>query len=326
MSFHEGVKLVEVEKWNHGVAVVLGVVVGVPKDSSDEKAGMDSACVQQTVRHLVDFAVRVFQIAEEVDNRVTNKDWADPPEGKILQALFGLSKDNEHGNVPCNLAPSALLNLAHDAALSTVVPIVEAPLPAAVVNCLTKCWVGNSSNSHLEGTKDVQESVNVSHTCDGDISESWLFELFAGVVAGELRVLVNIVRIGMVLLVHHAFMSSKLECEAADSEETSVVEPLSLKGIAVEELVLSGKRKGLELKSIEGVKEQKSQYLQWVRKETFIKFDVQAMKCISRQGHDAQVGYQAFKTLGVRLGHELDQDTVWKYERQRSEGLIRCLS
>ena len=52
--------LVEIEERNHGVAVVFAVVVGIPKDGTDEKVGADSAGVEETVGFLGDLAVSML--------------------------------------------------------------------------------------------------------------------------------------------------------------------------------------------------------------------------------------------------------------------------
>jgi citrate lyase gamma subunit len=310
MAIHEGMELVKVEEGNHGVAVVLGVEVGVPEDGADQQAGVHGAGVQKTVGNLRDLAVGVFQVAEEVDNRVPNKHWAHPPEGKVLQSLHGSTKDEDHGKVPSNLAPGAMLDLGHNATFSAVVPLREAPFDATVVNSDSKGRVDDSSHTHLEGPEDIQESHEVSHAGHGDIAESRFFQLFAGVVTGELRVFVFVVGVGVVLLVHHTLMSSQFEAKASNKEETNVVVLLGLEGIAVEELVLPCKCKGLELKAKKGVEKQKGQRLRGTLQQAFIQLDVQGVNGIGRQGHDGQVGKEAFEALLVRLGHQPNQDSI----------------
>ena len=310
MAIHEGMELVKVEEGDHGVAVMLGMEVGVPENGTDEKAGVDGAGVQKTVGNLGNLAVGMFQVAEEVDNGIPNKDWAHPPEGKVLKPLLCSTKDEEHRKVPSNLAPGAMLNLAHNATFGAVVPLREAPFKATVVNGDSKGRINDSPDTHLEGPEDIQESHEVSHAGHWDIAEARFFKLFAGVVTGKLRVLVNVVGVGVVLLVHHALVCSQFEAKASNKEETSVVVPLGLEGVTVEEFVLTCKGKGLELKAIKGVENQEGQSLGGILQQACIQLDVQSVNGIRRQGHDAQVGKEAFKALLVRFGHELDQDSV----------------
>lgn len=65
--------------------------------------------------------------------------------------------------------------------------------------------------------------------------------------------LVNMVCIRVVLLVHDTLMLSKLKAKYTSVEQTQIVDPLRLEGIAVEELVLACKCKALELESIKQV-------------------------------------------------------------------------
>lgn len=72
MVVHQSVDLVKVEEWDHGVAVVLGVVVGIPEQCSDEQVGAHGASVQEAVGFLGHLTVSMFEVAEIVHNRVAN--------------------------------------------------------------------------------------------------------------------------------------------------------------------------------------------------------------------------------------------------------------
>ena len=55
--------LVKIEEGNHGVAVVLAVVVGVPKDGSDEKVRANSASVEKAVGLFGDLAIGMLKVS-----------------------------------------------------------------------------------------------------------------------------------------------------------------------------------------------------------------------------------------------------------------------
>ncbi len=75
---HEFVELVKVVKGDHGVGVVLRVVVGIPQENANQKVGANASSIAKKVVVVLGyFAVCMFEIAEVVDNRVPKKDWDD---------------------------------------------------------------------------------------------------------------------------------------------------------------------------------------------------------------------------------------------------------
>jgi len=62
-----------------------------------------------------------------------------------------------------------------------------------------------------------------------------------------------VVREGVVLLVHDALVFAKLKAKESNKEQGPIIDPLGLPGIAMKELMLPSKSKGLELEAIEEV-------------------------------------------------------------------------
>jgi len=311
MVMHESIDLVEIEKGNHGVAVVLGVEVGIPHNGTDEKVGANGTSVEEVVVLLGHFAVRMLKVAKVVDHGVSHKDWTDPPKGKILKSLLGSSKDEEHGGVSADLGNGSHLELTHNATILAIVPAFEAPFVAAVVDGDTHGREDDPSDSVQEGARDIHEASDVSQARKRNIAESRKLELFTSEVADKLGVLVDVVGIGVVLLVHDTFMSTHFKAKDTNKEEGKVVDPLGLPGIAVEEFVLSRKCKGLELKAIEWVENHKAKGLYGVlHEEVLVELDIQLADGIGRQSHNAQVDSETFESLVVRFCHEPDQDTI----------------
>jgi len=58
IGVHDFVDLVKVEKWDHGVAVVLGMVVGIPQECPNKDIRSDASRILQAVRSLRDFACK----------------------------------------------------------------------------------------------------------------------------------------------------------------------------------------------------------------------------------------------------------------------------
>jgi hypothetical protein len=77
---------VKVEKGNHGVAVVLRVIVGIPEENVNQKFGANASSIVKAVVFHGYFAVGMFKIAEVVDNWVPKKNWEDPPEQDTLSS------------------------------------------------------------------------------------------------------------------------------------------------------------------------------------------------------------------------------------------------
>jgi hypothetical protein len=77
---HEFVELVKVVKGDHGVGVVLRVVVGIPQENANQKVGANASSIAKVVVVLGYFAVGMFEIAEVlVDNRVPKQEGPGQP-------------------------------------------------------------------------------------------------------------------------------------------------------------------------------------------------------------------------------------------------------
>lgn len=148
---HEFVDTAQVEKWDHGVAVMLGVVVGVPQERPDDNVTADAAGVPQTVRVLGDFAIGVLKVPEVVDHRVAHEDRNDPPKEEAFDSLARLAEQVEHGGVTDQLRNGGPLNGAHDARLLGVGPVLEAPPKSAVVDGHAHGRANDPTNAALEG-------------------------------------------------------------------------------------------------------------------------------------------------------------------------------
>jgi hypothetical protein len=88
MVVQEFVELVKVAKGDHGVAVILSVVVGIPQENANQKVGANASSIAKVVVVLGYFAVGMFEIAEVVDNRVPKKDRDNPPEHRDYLVLL----------------------------------------------------------------------------------------------------------------------------------------------------------------------------------------------------------------------------------------------
>lgn len=72
MVVHEFVQLVKVVERYHGVAVMLGVEVGIPEQDSDQQVGSNAASILETVGVSIDFTVGMLQVAKVVHNGVAD--------------------------------------------------------------------------------------------------------------------------------------------------------------------------------------------------------------------------------------------------------------
>ena len=306
---HELVDFVQVEKWHHRVAVVLGVVVGVPQERADDDVGAHAAGVAKTVRLLGDLTVGVLEVAEIVDDRVSTENRGNPPEE---EGLWVLDADEVDGGGVCGeLGESGHLQLLHDATLLAVRPFLETPSRAAVVDRNAHRGEDDAASPALEGVRDVEELPEVGDAAVRDVAKGGVLELLARVVAGELGVLVDVVGVGVVLLVHDLLVSTKFEAEDSCQEETDVVVHLGLEGVAVKELMLSSESEALELEAVEEVQRNEHEELGWIVEDALVEWvDVQEMNGVRGERHDTEVDGQALEAFVVALLHQVDEDSI----------------
>lgn len=134
MLIHEFIDLVQVEKGDHGVTVMLGVKVGVPEQNTNEQIGSNTACVEEAVGIFGDFTVGVLEVTDVVDDGVSNQNRDEPPKGESRKALACTANGGKNSNVDQNLATGGELEFVHDTALFAVVKILEAPTSTTVVD------------------------------------------------------------------------------------------------------------------------------------------------------------------------------------------------
>jgi hypothetical protein len=190
---HVLVDAAQVEKWDHGIAVVLGMVVRIPQQSSNDDVAPDASSVPQAVGLLGYFAVGVLEVAEVVDAWVPDEDWDDPPEEKGLDALPSPSQTEVDGKVERDLSYGSHLDCLHDTRLLGIGPVLETPAPAAVVDGDSEGRAEDFADAAFEGRINVEELSEVREAAKRQVTEAWVFELLPSVVARKLGVEVNVV-------------------------------------------------------------------------------------------------------------------------------------
>lgn len=247
-------ELGEVEEGNHGVAVMLHVVIGVPQKLTNEGIRLDGASVAKHVG-LVHLAVGVLGVADVVDGAVSDNDGDNPPEENGLKAFLGASKDCKDHYVDEKLDSRSLLEVLD--VHGSVHVSLHAPSCARVVNGDT---VGGTEDSHCpasKGEEDVKESLEVTVSAVGDTAELGVLQLLAREEAGKLGVLIDMVGVGVMLLVHESFVFGRFEANNSHGQHDPVVVLLGLPGVSVEEFVVSSKGEALKLESVEDVERNK---------------------------------------------------------------------
>jgi hypothetical protein len=117
----------------------------------------------------------------------------------------------------------------------------------------------------------------------------------------------------VVLFVHDAFVRAKLKAHGADDEENDVVDPLGFPGIAMKELVLTGKSEALELKAVKYVERNENSNLSWVLEDVLgERKDLQEVDGVRRGSENRKVGEEPLEAFVVRLLNQLENDTVVK--------------
>ena len=71
----------------------------------------------------------------------------------------------------------------------------------------------------LEGAGKIEKPAKEVKTAKRQIAETWVLQLRTSKVAGELRVLVDIVGVGVMLFVHDTLVRAKFKAKDADEEE-----------------------------------------------------------------------------------------------------------
>ena len=308
--FHELVQLVKVKEGDHGVKMVLGVKVGVPKKNASDEVGAHRTSVSEAIGDLGDFAVGVFQVANVVDHGVSNENRHNPPEKHGFQAFASLANGRSDGDVERQLHQSRTLELGHDTRFLGVVEFLETPARARVVDGNAQGRKDDATRAALEGGKNVEETHEVGVSTGRQVAEAGVLEGLARVKAGEFRVLVNMVGEGVVLLVHHTFVFTELKTEKSGKEEGPVIDRLGLPGVAVKEFMLAGKGKALELEAVEKVERDKHEKL--FLSQTFLieRKDTQSMNGIGGARHDGKIKKEALESLSVGLLHKPNEDSV----------------
>lgn len=110
----------------------------------------------------------------------------------------------------------------------------------------------------------------------------------------------------MMLLVHDLFMGPHFETKDADKEETDVVDPFRLKGIAMHELMLTGKGKALELKAVKDI--EGNEHRPGRQRRIGIHLARVDGHCCQR--HDVQVDSKALEAMPIRFLHEIKKDSI----------------
>ena len=311
VSIHELMELVKVEEGDHWISVVLHMEVGIPKQLADEPVRLDGAGILEAVHLLADFAVGMLEVANVVDGRIADDNGDEPPEGQGGEALLGLAKEAKDDGVDGKLLPSSDLEALHQTRLGTVGLGLHGPATAAVVDGDAPGRVDDAQDSAGPGRPNVEELLEVGISAKGDVAEAGGLELLAAKVRGKLGILVNVVREGMVLLVHEALVGAKLETDTAEDEEDVVVVPFGFEGIAMQKFMLTSKGKGLELESVEQVERDEDGHLVPIGEDIHSEgVDVQPVDGVGRDTHNGQVFEQTLEALIVRLLHQLEDDAV----------------
>jgi len=223
---------------------------------------------------------------------------------------LALTKVSKQGDVVEDLTDGGILKITHNAALRAVAPLFQAPASSTVVHWNTKGRIEYSTKTALECVRDVQKLTNVSNAREWNISKRRIIQVFSAVEAGNLGVLINVVREGVVLLMHDAFMLSKFTAKDASVKETKIVYPLGLESISVKKLVLAGKGKALKLETVEKVERNKDGEL-FTSKAAFGEWkDIQLVNDIGGHCHDGKIRKEPFEAFCVGLFHETKQDPI----------------
>mmetsp|Transcript_13744 Transcript_13744/g.26328 ORF Transcript_13744/g.26328 Transcript_13744/m.26328 type:complete len:393 (-) Transcript_13744:106-1284(-) len=312
MFLHELVQLVEVIEGHHWIAMMFGVKISVPKKNTSDDVGSDRPSVSEAVGDLGDFAIGVFKVTDVVDDRVANEDGDNPPKEDGLQPFTSLADGRCNGNVERQLHEGSTLKFLHDARFLGVVEFLKAPASARVVDSHAHGRKDDAAGAALEGGKDVQELHDEGKSTRRQVTESWVFKGLARVEAGKFRVLVNVVGVGVVLLVHDAFVFAKFKAKEADKEQGPVIDPLGLPGIAMKELMLSSKSKGLKLETIKEVERDEHGELLGGKLGLVKGKDVHLMNRVDGSSHDGQVYEETLEALVVGLFHESDKNAIVK--------------
>jgi hypothetical protein len=292
--------------------VMFAMESRVPQQQAHKRIGADAASIAEAVRFLRDLAIGMFQVTEVVDHRVAEQHGEDPPKHECLTTLRSLSKVGKECDVVQDLQKSSTLKIGHYARLLAVGPFLEAPPGAAVVNSNAARRKEDAPETALEGVWNIEELSNVPPTSEGDVAKTFILENGAVIVARQLGVLVNMVGVGVMLLVHNPFMLAKLEAEDASVEQAEVIDPLGLEGVAVEEFVLTCKRKALKLESIEEVDWDEDGELSKIKAVLVKRKDTQPLYDLDSHGSDGKIGEESLEALIVGFLHESNQDSVIK--------------
>ena len=299
---HQSMQLGEVKKWNHGVAVVLCVEVGFPKEQANYEVRLASPRVPKHVWTLGHFAVGVLKVANIIHRGISNNDGNEPPKEKLLSAQGCLSNGSKHDNVTEELEDRKDLELLHNTTLLTVCLGLHAPSHTTVVNRLASSRIDEAKQSASKREGHVYECLEERVSTRGDIPKHWILKFLTRIVACQLRVFVYVVGISVVLFVHHTFVRAKLKAHGTDDEENSIVDPFGLPGIAMKKLVLTGKSEALELKAIKDVERKEHSNLSWVLKDDLVKReDLQAVDEVRRGSENRKVGEEPLEAFVVRL-------------------------
>jgi hypothetical protein len=283
---------------------------GVPEQEANERIRSNTAGISKAVGVLGHFTVSMFEVTKIIHNRISKQDWNNPPKEHGLKTSCSASKDHKESDPMKDLNDGSLLQILHDARLFTVGPFVERPSGATIVHGNSTCREKDATQTTFESARDIEKHLDVSPSREGNVPKSRVFQCFSIIVAGELWILVNVVGKSVVLLVHDSFMLAKLAGKDTGVEETQVVDPLGLECVAMKELVLSSKRKTLELETVEKVKRDKDSEL---CKSQALCLEWKNLKLMDRVGGQAQNGKiseESLEAFIVRLLHEADQDTV----------------
>ena len=186
----------------------------------------------------------------------------------------------------------------------------HAPSGATVVDGFAEGGAEEAHRAASEVEGNVEESLEVVVAAVDDPSEVGIFELFTAEEASELRILIDVVGVGVVLLVHEPLMLAKLEACNTNSKHDPVVVLSGLEGVAVKQLVVAGEGKALKLETEEDVERNEDGKVCWRHVLLAEGKHVHLVDGEDGEGEDRQILEEPLETFIVRLLHKLKQDLV----------------
>lgn len=180
---HVFIELVQSKERDHGVTMMLGVKVSVPKQGTDDQVGSNTASVAQTIGLLGNVTVGVFEIAEVVDDWITAQDWQYPPVCQVDESMWDVGSSGKDDGVDGELRKCSTLQLLHDSTVFSVVKVLEAPSSSTIIDWNTGGRKEDASQTTLEGRENIEKLAQVGDSTERDVAKSRILKLFACVEA-----------------------------------------------------------------------------------------------------------------------------------------------